>query len=153
MPRDLWARVFVSWMLTLVGGVLIGSAVSDMMRPACPVTAMPAMGSIAPGADYRAVRYVLPSIGETVLPPVSRRSDVRVVVEFLAPDAIASACAGAEVAEGTWGEALGCTVMWPGRPTIVLPNPCSFPWDDYAALVCHEVGHVNGWRHEREDGA
>lgn len=150
--RGLFGKLFVAWLLTVGGGVLMGSGVSDLLRPACPSSAMPELGAIAP-PDYRPVRYVLPEIGETVLPPVARRGDVRAVVEFLAPEAIASACGGAEVAEGTWGEALGCTVMWPGRPTIVLPSPCAFPWDAYAALVCHELGHVNGWKHEREDGA
>ena len=34
------------------------------------------------------------------------------------------------------------------HPRVVLPNPCGRGWsDDYAALACHEQGHVNGWRH------
>ena len=29
---------------------------------------------------------------------------------------------------------------------IILPNPCTFPETDrYAALLCHELGHANGW--------
>ena len=154
MPRDVLGRVFLGLFLVLFGGVLLGGALTRVfVRVDCPVSdALPVMGAIAPLA-HTPVRYVLPDVGETVLPPVSRRSDVRAVVEFIAPEAVASACGGAEVAEGTWGEALGCTVMWPGRPTIIIPNPCAFPWDSYAALVCHELGHVNGWRHEREDGA
>jgi hypothetical protein len=29
---------------------------------------------------------------------------------------------------------------------IYMPNPCSFPpSDDYARLMCHEIGHLNGW--------
>lgn len=135
------------------GSFLMGSAVSDLMRPACPVAPpLPEFGAIAP-PEYRPVRYVLPLAGETTMPPVARRGDVRVVVEFIAPEAIASACAGSAVAVGTYGEPLGCTALWPGRPTMVLPNPCAFPFSDYATLVCHELGHVNGWRHEREDGA
>ena len=29
---------------------------------------------------------------------------------------------------------------------MVLPNPCSFPQtESYARMLCHELGHVNGW--------
>jgi antirestriction protein ArdC len=29
---------------------------------------------------------------------------------------------------------------------LVLPNPCAFGSNDrYAALLCHELGHANGW--------
>jgi hypothetical protein len=29
---------------------------------------------------------------------------------------------------------------------VIMPNPCSFPDSDaYAHLLCHELGHLNGW--------
>jgi hypothetical protein len=29
---------------------------------------------------------------------------------------------------------------------ITMPNPCDYPaGDEYAALLCHELGHLNGW--------
>jgi hypothetical protein len=29
---------------------------------------------------------------------------------------------------------------------MVMPNPCSFPQtESYARMLCHELGHVNGW--------
>ncbi|MGZ8363994.1 MAG: hypothetical protein ACXW3D_08730 [Caulobacteraceae bacterium] len=28
---------------------------------------------------------------------------------------------------------------------IIMPNPCDFPNETYAKLLCHEMGHVNGW--------
>jgi len=29
---------------------------------------------------------------------------------------------------------------------IIAPNPCSFPdTDAYARILCHEIGHANGW--------
>jgi hypothetical protein len=29
---------------------------------------------------------------------------------------------------------------------LVMPNPCSYPDSDaYAHLLCHELGHANGW--------
>ena len=37
---------------------------------------------------------------------------------------------------------LGCTV----GDTVTLPNPCTFPeTETYARMLCHELGHVNGW--------
>jgi hypothetical protein len=29
---------------------------------------------------------------------------------------------------------------------VIAPNPCSYPeTDSYAHLLCHEIGHANGW--------
>lgn len=29
---------------------------------------------------------------------------------------------------------------------VVAPNPCTYPPSDaYAHMLCHELGHVNGW--------
>lgn len=36
--------------------------------------------------------------------------------------------------------------------TIYVPNPCRYPSDIYAVLLCHEMAHLNGWDHEN-DGA
>jgi hypothetical protein len=31
-------------------------------------------------------------------------------------------------------------------PVLILPNPCPLAEVDlYAAIVCHEIGHLNGW--------
>ena len=30
---------------------------------------------------------------------------------------------------------------------IIMPNPCAWV-DNYAQLMCHEMAHVNSWRHE-----
>lgn len=31
-------------------------------------------------------------------------------------------------------------------PRVVAPNPCTYPASDaYARMLCHELGHVNGW--------
>ena len=28
---------------------------------------------------------------------------------------------------------------------LILPNPCDYTNEPYAALTCHELGHANGW--------
>ena len=29
---------------------------------------------------------------------------------------------------------------------VIMPNPCSFPQTEtYARMLCHELGHANGW--------
>lgn len=30
---------------------------------------------------------------------------------------------------------------------VVMPNPCQYPEEDYARIMCHELGHVRGWHH------
>lgn len=43
--------------------------------------------------------------------------------------------------------ALACTSA--DRKVIVMPNPCEFADSErYARLLCHEMGHVNGWEHD-----
>lgn len=43
---------------------------------------------------------------------------------------------------------LACTS--PDRTIIAMPNPCEFAdTERYARLLCHEMGHVNGWTHGR----
>ncbi|HEX8569373.1 MAG TPA: hypothetical protein VF699_05550 [Caulobacteraceae bacterium] len=35
---------------------------------------------------------------------------------------------------------------------VVLPNPCTFPQSDgYAKILCHELGHANGWSANHDD--
>lgn len=94
--------------------------------------------------------YVLPQVGETTLPPMRFRDNARATVEYIDPRRIAEACADGLMQAGTSGPPLACTKMYPGRPTIVMPNPCTLPFDAYARMECHELGHVNGWEHEME---
>jgi hypothetical protein len=50
------------------------------------------------------------------------------------------------VCDGTLSsEAVGCAA----GSVVIMPNPCDFPRQSYAALLCHEKAHaVSGWRHE-----
>ena len=39
---------------------------------------------------------------------------------------------------------------------VIAPNPCSYPETDlYARILCHEIGHANGWpaTHGRDRGS
>lgn len=44
---------------------------------------------------------------------------------------------------------LGCEMTVKGIPVVVMPNPCTYPEASdefsYAHLLCHELGHANGW--------
>jgi hypothetical protein len=37
------------------------------------------------------------------------------------------------------------------KAIITLPHPCLYPNDPYALLVCHELGHNNGWNAEHNN--
>lgn len=39
-----------------------------------------------------------------------------------------------------------------GVSTVVMPNPCKYDdVDFYAHLLCHELGHVNGWNRTHDN--
>ncbi len=39
-----------------------------------------------------------------------------------------------------------------GTPIILIPNPCKYDeTDEYAHLLCHELGHVNGWNRTHDN--
>jgi hypothetical protein len=83
----------------------------------------------------------LPSGGSTWrdLPPQRFQGNTAAAVVFTDERTVQRMCPHVRMA-------VGCTV---GR-TIYVPNPCR--WGDaYATLLCHELGHVNGWstHHER----
>lgn len=53
-------------------------------------------------------------------------------------------CNGGELP--TQGIILACTRRSIfGQWQTILPDPCIIANDPYAGLVCHELGHVNGW--------
>ena len=41
----------------------------------------------------------------------------------------------------------------PQNNRVIMPNPCTYPEvsniDSYAYLLCHELGHINGFTHPR----
>jgi hypothetical protein len=48
--------------------------------------------------------------------------------------------------------AMACVRFEKDRNVMVLPNPCDpqLSGQGYALLVCHELRHVNGWRHPKD---
>jgi hypothetical protein len=47
-------------------------------------------------------------------------------------------------AYGSYGT-LACTTR--KDKVMIMPNPCQYE-EDYAQLLCHELGHVRGWQHD-----
>lgn len=78
------------------------------------------------------------------LPPAHMRGDAMATVAFTAnPERLCGTPpAGMRIA--------GCLRPYPGGAHImVVPNPCPYAaTEPYARIVCHEMGHVNGWVHD-----
>lgn len=89
---------------------------------------------------------VQPYIGVmTVLPPMEFQGNNSASIEFMSAESVNSYCrmlmGPSQPPENM--VVLGCTI----RNSVVMPNPCSHAEESYAALMCHELGHVNGWTH------
>jgi hypothetical protein len=72
-----------------------------------------------------------------ITPPTRFQGDAGAVVIF-SSQAIQKYCP-----EGS----ISCVlVMKDGAKLILAPNPCPLATVDlYAGLICHEIGHINGW--------
>jgi hypothetical protein len=82
---------------------------------------------------------------DEIAPPDRFQSDNYAVALFGGPAAITALCGGVR-ADGR--VPLACT----SDHTMALPNPCVFAHADfYAAIVCHELGHANGWPQNHGD--
>lgn len=51
------------------------------------------------------------------------------------------------------GKIIACAEVGKQGGLVVMPNPCvfsrNFPEQElYATLLCHELGHINGWTHK-----
>lgn len=80
-------------------------------------------------------------------PPIAYQQDASAVAIFAGADTIQEICASTAKA-GPHEIILGCEGEKDGAAIVALPNPCLMPHTDfYAAILCHELGHVNGWRH------
>lgn len=74
-------------------------------------------------------------------PPTRFQGDNYAVILFVSDSGIDKICGKAPSGMKT----LACTDMAKKIAVMTLPNPCAIQFDYYAHLVCHELGHVNGW--------
>lgn len=88
---------------------------------------------VTPTASSWFAAYQIP------LPPERLRGNVAVgQVYFTDQHTIDELCGGRDFYTA-------CAIVGGGE--MALPNPCQprFAGESYAALACHELGHVNGW--------
>jgi hypothetical protein len=73
-----------------------------------------------------------------VVPPERYQRDIGVVTIF-SHQGVRSLC--------TLKNALACTKVYKnGSVLLVVPNPCPLAGKElYATILCHELGHLNGW--------
>lgn len=74
--------------------------------------------------------------GAASMPPERYQQSRPVMVEIVSPEMVASRC----IQRGAVVPAMACA----NTEFITMPNPCQYQ-DWYARLLCHELGHVNGW--------
>lgn len=87
-----------------------------------------------------------------IIPPAQYRMDNAVPVEFVSPGLVGIRCAQRGV------KFLGMPGLNSGAcgdgKLITMPNPCltvTAGW--YAATLCHELAHVNGWSADHRGGS
>lgn len=80
-------------------------------------------------------------------PPTKYAGDITVPVLFASN--VSEACIAAGLKDyGPAYEIQGCTLSTAdGKPIkIIVSNPCrASPQGSYGRIVCHEIGHANGW--------
>jgi hypothetical protein len=69
-------------------------------------------------------------------PPAEYQRSRPVLVEFVTPEAVMLRC----MQRGAFLPSIACA----DREVITIGNPCAFG-GAYAAILCHELGHANGW--------
>lgn len=105
------------------------------------------LGALAAGASAAlAVSLVSCQRGQFAQqPPAEFQGDRIVLVQFVAAEKVDAACkAWGTFPELKPGQYLsGCYTR--GK-VMILPNPCAWPNDsDMRQVLCHELGHANGW--------
>jgi len=75
-------------------------------------------------------------LADYTLPPEIYRGDATVTVTFAKPELVQELCGKRGVKE-----LIGC-----GEPGLmIVPNPCQYPNEVYARIICHEAAHSQGW--------
>lgn len=94
--------------------------------------------TIAPGGPYRG------NADETWQPPPAMTKDTFVAVRF--GDRV-------DVHANCGQTAQACETQDGVRvPLLELPNPCAWTAESYALVVCHEIGHAEGWAGDHRGG-
>jgi hypothetical protein len=112
--------------------------------PALPLVGQASDLAAAPAIRHSgALREITAAGLAEIAPPARFQGDASAVIVFGHEDVIASLC-GARNANGVGP--IACAGAKDGTPVIAAPNPClAAAFDVYAAILCHELGHVNGW--------
>ena len=75
-------------------------------------------------------------------PPARFQGDVNVAMDIRDHAGVAKEC---QALFGTPPQGMKTNACYTGRK-LIMPNPCSIPQTDaYAHMLCHEIGHANGW--------
>lgn len=78
------------------------------------------------------------SLGVAPLPQPKYMGNKIVIVKFVDDANTKKNCGVASE-----GHIVACSGI--GQDWMILPNACQFKDDPYARVVCHELGHSNGW--------
>ncbi len=81
--------------------------------------------------------------GDWVVPPSAYQGNNSAIIHFIDFEEAPKYC-GHPYAGGCQPEDVR------GRPNIIVPNPCKYTEQAYAAILCHELAHVNGWEHANQ---
>jgi hypothetical protein len=85
------------------------------------------------------------SVTNDALPPVKYQGNTAAIVVTIDNPNSKNTCGVAPEGYVT----LACAFKKKGAPIVLMPNPCRYPEAadelSYAHLLCHELGHVNGW--------
>lgn len=80
---------------------------------------------------------------EHLIPPKIYRGDALAMTVYVGDVERPTLCGKSEHRGLT---TLACTFR--RKRLVVMPNPCRYARHEfYARLACHELGHINGWRH------
>lgn len=75
-------------------------------------------------------------------PPERHQGDNHAAVLFVQPEQLATYCGR---------PADQVRVACAAGHMIIIPNPCRVVGELYALILCHELGHVNGWSGKHEE--
>lgn len=81
------------------------------------------------------------------LPPHQYRVDETVAaIMFTTPDKVDVGCGNKDPKH--W-QIFACSQIEGSR--VLMPHPCLYTDDNYARLLCHELGHISGWPADHPD--